>query len=88
MNDYPATPSSSPSEYGSLDGIPDKLKSCIEECHDELTVNQLRQCREYFSQKISSFQNALESSVTIEDFEKAKKQDIDGDNEAGETGSY
>lgn len=84
MNDMSAPMSATSSEYGSLDGLDEKLCSCLEECHDKMTYNQLRQCRDYFQSKMDSLQSATQDGITIEDFENIKKQDIDGDSEKGE----
>lgn len=72
------------SDYGSLDGLPDEMIKCFQKCHDQLTLNQLRQCSDYFEKLASNFRSSVEEGLTIEDFEKAKKVDADGDNEEGE----
>ena len=64
--------------------LPEEMQECFEECHDKLTIEQLSACRDYFQQKIDTFRAALESGITIEAFENAKKADADGDNEIAE----
>lgn len=86
MNDIPVPVS--PSSYGNIDDIPDPLKSCIQEEHDKLTIQQLQSCRDYFQSRIDTFRSNVEQSLTIEDFENAKKEDMDGDNGEGEKGEY
>jgi len=88
MYDDPSPVSGSVMEYGILDGIPTKLAECCEECHDELTMQQLRQMRDYFQNKLDSFQRNVEKDLTIEDFEKARKRDEDNDQEVGEEKIY
>ena len=81
----PENPVSIEEKFGSLPkDIPQKLYDCIIECHDELTASQLNQVADYFREKASKFRSSLESNITIEDFEKLKKTDVDGDNEEGE----
>lgn len=52
---------------------------------DELTVKQLNCLRDYISETAHKMSKEFEETVTVEDFEKAKKEDIDEDNEEGET---
>lgn len=87
MNDtMPMTKPSS--EYGNIDGLPDNWKKFLQENHDELTANQLQQACDYLSKCCSNFRNSLNENITIEDFEKVKKEDMDGDNGQGEKSGY
>ena len=87
LNDYDGDEVSSPSgpnEYGSLDCCPDDVKEFCEKIHDTLTIKQLNALCDFFSSKASKLRDFANDNVTIEQFEKAKKEDIDGDNEEGE----
>lgn len=77
-----------PTKYGDISNIPDPLKECMETEHDKLTIQQLNSCRDFFQSKIDAFRSNVEKSLTIEDFEKVKKSDQDGDNEIGEKETY
>jgi hypothetical protein len=82
------TPSSlaivNPSGSSSLDKLPEDWRSFLQENHDALNIEQLQAAISYLSDIKWKFQESLEKGITIEDFEKAKKQDADGDNEEGE----
>ena len=81
----PAAPIKAPSAYGSLDGIPEDIAKFFKANHDKLTISQLRRCADYFNNLASNVSRYSEENITIEDFEKAKKEDVDGDNEEGES---
>lgn len=73
-----------PQEYGSIKSLPEEIQSYCEKIHDDLTIQQLRELSDYFSVKANKLREAAEKNVTIADFEKAKKADIDEDGEQGE----
>ena len=72
-----------PTEYGSLDGLPEDIQKYCEEVHDELTIDQLNTLADYFRSKADKLRNLAAEKVTLEDFEDAKK-DVDDDEEEGE----
>lgn len=72
-------------EYGSIDNLPEDVQAFFQKCHDKLTLEQLRSCREFFQSKIDALNRACEENCTIQDFEDAKKEDIDNDGEEGES---
>ncbi len=71
-------------EYGSLKDCPKEVQDYCEEIHDTLTIDQLRSLSDYFSQKANKLRDMAEENVTINDFEKAKKENVDNDMEENE----
>ena len=82
--DYPALTKDSINEYGSLDGLPEEIQKFLTDYQDKLTIDQLRQYSDFIYKKIDEFKNKLDSSITMEQFEKVKKQDADNDYEEKE----
>ena len=81
MNSVPSpfdSPAVDPSE------LPEDIRDCFIKCHDKWTIEEMQAMKDFLQQKIDSIRNVAEEELTIEDFEKVKKQDIDGDNEEGE----
>lgn len=86
--DYPTT-----SPGGPLNSYYEDLKKELGEdlvkkfnpLMDELTVKQLNCLADYIRETSRNMTNEFEKTVTVDDFEKAKKDDIDEDNEEGET---
>ena len=79
----PVNPSK-PYEYGSISNCPEEVQEYCEKIHDSLTIEQLRSLSDYFSQKANKLRELADKSVTIEDFESAKKEEADEDDEVGE----
>ncbi len=73
------------SEYGSMDKLPEHVQEYFKEIHDELTVDQLRCCGDYFNHCADKLCDGLKKDITMEDFEKIKGKDMDDDNEEGES---
>ena len=71
-------PSVDPSE------LPEEIRDCFIKSHDKWTIDQMQSMKYFLQQKIDSIRNVADSELTIEDFEKVKKQDIDNDQEEGE----
>lgn len=65
----------------------DETKSFLEKQHDKWTMQQMNEIIYFVQEKLSKLRAAAEEDVTIEDFEKAKKIDVDEDGEEGEIGS-
>ena len=63
----------------------DETKAFLEKQHDKWTMEQMNEIISFIQNKLNKLRSAAEEDVTIEDFEKAKKTDIDGDSEEGET---
>lgn len=66
-------------------GVPE---DCIEECNElcmHRTISEIRAIGSFFLDKAQQLSNIAENDLTMEDFEKAKKQDLDGDGKAGDT---
>lgn len=57
---------------------------CLELC-GEKTIAQLRAIGDFFYAKASELSQIAENDLTIEDFEDAKKQDLDDDQGEGES---
>ena len=74
----------SPIEKSDLSCCSEEVKSFLMKQHDKMTIRQMRSVISYLENKISSLQNGVEDSLTIEDFEKVKKVDVDNDGEEGE----
>lgn len=55
----------------------------VEEYCETLTVKQLLALSDHLRERARKLDEAMESTVTYQDFEKAHK-DLDGDNEEGE----
>lgn len=78
-----------PSGYGSLENCPDEVEELCEKiCQCELTIANLRSVRDYFQNKIDELNKIAENDLTIEDFENAKKEDLDNDKGEGEKHEY
>lgn len=78
-----------PSGYGSLEECPEGVEELCEKiCQSECTIANLRSVRDYFQNKIDQLNKIAENDLTIEDFEKAKKEDLDGDQGKGEGDKY
>lgn len=73
-----------PSEYGDISCCDEATQKYFEENHDHWTLEQMNALRDYLDTKISALRKVAEENVTIEQFEDAKKEDIDNDNEEGE----
>ena len=73
-----------PTENNSLDCCPEEVKNFLLKQHDKLTIKQMRSIITYLNDKILKLTDGVEESVTIEEFEKIKKQDVDSDGEEGE----
>jgi len=66
------------------DEVVEKLNPLL----DDLTVDQLRCLSRYCDECCRAMSREMEKTVTMNDFEMAKKTDIDGDNEEGESEDY
>ena len=64
----------------------DETKSFLEKQHDKWTMEQMNEIIYFVQNKLNKLRAAAEEDVTIEDFEKAKKIDVDEDGEEGEIG--
>lgn len=64
----------------------DETKAFLEKQHDKWTMEQMNEIINFVQQKLNKLRAAAEEDVTIEDFEKAKKIDVDEDGEEGEVG--
>lgn len=84
MSDEYAPPEAVGNESKALDCCPDDVRKYFIENHDKWTIEQMRSICSYLNDKIYKFTQGLESNITIEDFEKAKKIDVDNDGEEGE----
>lgn len=73
------------SDYGSLSGFSDEEKAKIESICEGKTISEIRQIIEYFEKTVSDMRKVAENDLTMEDFERAKKEDVDSDNEEGES---
>lgn len=71
MYDSPVNPNGSSSEYR----IPEHFKKYIEECEPKMTVNELRACADYFNECARRLERDLHEEVTMEDFDKAHKDE-------------
>ena len=85
MYDSPSVVSSSNSYYNTVkEELGEELIKKFNPLLDELTVKQLNCLADYIRESARQMTSKFEETVTVEDFEKAKKEDIDGDNEEGE----
>ena len=64
----------------------EKTKRFLEKQHDKWTMEQMNEIINFVQNKLNKLRAAAEEDVTIEDFEKAKKIDVDEDGEEGEIG--
>lgn len=84
MLDKPYSPMDEENCEDCLDCCDEQTKKFLQENHDKWTIEQMEAIDRYVNYKRSKLQEAAEEEVTIEDFEKKKKGDIDNDNEEGE----
>lgn len=86
MNDVPMPTNGPLTKYdGQIDE--DCKAECLELC-GEKSISQLRAIGDFFYNKASELSKIAENDLTIEDFENAKKEDLDGDQGEGETHGF
>lgn len=84
---YDIIDSEIPMPQPNLSCCDDETKSFLEKKHDKWTMQQMNEIISFIQNKLNKLRSAAEEDVTIEDFEKAKKIDVDEDGEEGEIGS-
>lgn len=85
MYDSPVLSEPSNSYYETLkEELGEELVKKFNPLFDELTAKQLQCLANYIRETANKMTSKFEETVTLEDFEKAKKEDIDEDNEEGE----
>lgn len=78
MNDMPMTDNVVPNS------MPEGCEEeCLEMCKDKSIAN-IRAIGDFFYNKANELRDIAEKDLTIEDFEDAKKEDLDGDQGEGE----
>ena len=71
-------------EEDSLDCLDESDQKFFLERHDNWTIEQMDAIDRFISCKRRCLRQESEKEITISDFEKAKKEDIDNDGEEGE----
>ena len=74
MIDYPSPPYSEDT-FGLEESLPEDCKeSCCSMCENK-SADELRSIAHFFDRKASDLTNKINAEITMEDFEKLKKED-------------